>query len=254
MEQLETIEAQLQETPDKQISLTDPDARSMATSDRDTGMMPKGHKSVTTSRLPSTPNITLSLPMRSPTLVMTVTSSLTWRHRPKARRQLLNSMPSPTGATSGAKADGRFGREHFEYHPKQNQYSCLAGERLKWRCSIIERDMTLHRYWSSSCQQCALKAKFTPDKQRKVTRWEHEDILEAMQKRLDLAPESMRIRRETVEHPFGTLKSWMGYTHFLTKTIDRVSTEMSLHVLAYNLKRVIKILGMPALMEAMVSA
>jgi len=87
-----------------------------------------------------------------------------------------------------------------------------------------------------------------------VTRWEHEDILEAMQKRLDLAPESMRIRRETVEHPFGTLKSWMGYTHFLTKTIDRVSTEMSLHVLAYNLKRVIKILGMPALMEAMVSA
>ena len=146
MEQLETIEAQLQETPDKQISLTDPDARSMATSDRDTGMMPKGHKSVTTSRLPSTPNITLSLPMRSPTLVMTVTSSLTWRHRPKARRQLLNSMPSPTGATSGAKADGRFGREHFEYHPKQNQYSCLAGERLKWRCSIIERDMTQHRY------------------------------------------------------------------------------------------------------------
>ena len=87
-----------------------------------------------------------------------------------------------------------------------------------------------------------------------MTRWEHEDILEAMQKRLDLAPESMRIRRETVEHPFGTLKSWMGYTHFLTKTIDRVSTEMSLHVLAYNLKRVIKILGMPALMEAMVLA
>jgi transposase len=79
-------------------------------------------------------------------------------------------------------------------------------------------------------------------------------VLEAMQKRLDLAPESMRIRRETVEHPFGTLKSWMGYTHFLTKTLDRVSTEMSLHVLAYNLKRVIKILGMPVLMEAMVVA
>jgi transposase len=75
-----------------------------------------------------------------------------------------------------------------------------------------------------------------------------------MQKRLDLAPECMRIRRETVEHPFGTLKSWMGYTHFLTKTLDRVSTEMSLHVLAYNLKRVTKIVGMPALIEAMVVA
>ena len=122
---------------------------------------------------------------------------------------------------------------------------------MKWRFTRVEANLTVHRYWSSACQQCGLKAKCTPDKQRKVTRWEHEGVLEAMQKRLDLAPESMRILRETVEHPFGTLKSWMGYTHFLTKTLDRVSTEMSLHVLAYNLKRAIKILGMPALMEAM---
>ena len=87
-----------------------------------------------------------------------------------------------------------------------------------------------------------------------MTRWEHEDVLEAMQKRLDKSPEAMRVRRQTVEHPFGTLKSWMGYTHFLTKTLDRFSTEMSLHVPAYNVKRVIKILGMPALMEAMIMA
>jgi len=85
-----------------------------------------------------------------------------------------------------------------------------------------------------------------------VSRWEHEDILEAMQTRLDQAPDSMRIRRQTVEHPFGTLKAWMGSTHFLTKTLKRVSTEMSLHVLAYNLKRVMKILGTTTLMEAMV--
>jgi transposase len=94
----------------------------------------------------------------------------------------------------------------------------------------------------------------TPDKSRKVARWEYEDVLEAMQKRLGLAPESMRIRRETVEHPFGTLKSWMGYTHFLTKALDRVSAEMSLHVLAYNLKRVMKTLGTATLMGAMVAA
>jgi transposase len=100
---------------------------------------------------------------------------------------------------------------------------------------------------------CA-QGKMYASQNRRITRWEHEEVLEAMQKRLDLAPESMRIRRETVEHPFGTLKSWMGYTHFLTKTLDRVSTEMSLHVLAYNLKRAIKIVGMPALMEAMVVA
>jgi transposase len=84
-----------------------------------------------------------------------------------------------------------------------------------------------------------------------VSRWEHEAVLEAMQSRLDQAPEMMRIRRQTVEHPFGTLKSWMGATHFLTRTLDRVSTEMSLHVLAYNLKRVLRLMGSDALMAGM---
>ncbi|NYV16153.1 transposase, partial [Pseudomonas aeruginosa] len=100
-------------------------------------------------------------------------------------------------------------------------------------------------------QGCALKEHCTPSSERRVSRWEHEAVLEAMQSRLDQAPEMMRIRRQTVEHPFGTLKSWMGATHFLTKTLDRVSTEMSLHVLAYNLKRVLNVLGSGALMAAM---
>jgi hypothetical protein len=85
----------------------------------------------------------------------------------------------------------------------------------------------------------------------RISRWEHESVLVAMQDRLDHAPDSMRIRRQTVEHPFGTLKLWMGSAHFLTKTLDRVSTEMGLHVLAYNLKRVMKILGNAGLIEAM---
>ena len=84
-----------------------------------------------------------------------------------------------------------------------------------------------------------------------MSRWEHESVLEAMQSRLDQAPEMMRIRRQTVEHPFGTLKSWIGATHFLTRTLDRVSTEMRLHVLAYNLKRVLSLLGSGVLMAAM---
>ncbi|WP_144444259.1 transposase, partial [Caballeronia arationis] len=91
----------------------------------------------------------------------------------------------------------------------------------------------------------------TPGPQRRVARWEHEDVLDEMQARLDHAPEMMRIRRQTVEHPFGTIKAWMGATHFLTRTIERVSTEMSLHVLAYNIKRVIKLLGSEAVMKAM---
>ena len=109
----------------------------------------------------------------------------------------------------------------------------------------------MHRYWSSHCQVCTLKEHCTPSPQRRVSRWEHEAVLEAMQNRLDQAPEMMRIRRQTVEHPFGTLKSWMGATHLLTRTLDRVSTEMSLHVLAYNLKRMFNLLGSSALMAAM---
>jgi len=271
MEQLDSIEAQLQETPDKQISLTDPDARSMATSGRGSGMVgynvqvavdTKHHlivahevTNVGHDRHQLTNMATQAKDAMAVTELHVVADRGYFNSQEILDCQqagIVPTLPKPT--TSGAKADGRFGREHFVYHPEQNEYSCPAGERLKWRYSRIERDMTLHRYWSSSCQQCALKAKCTPDKSRKVARWEHEDVLEAMQKRLDLAPESMRIRRETVEHPFGTVKSWMGYTHFLTKTLDRVSTEMSLHVLAYNLKRVTKIVGMPALMEAMVVA
>ena len=109
--------------------------------------------------------------------------------------------------------------------------------------------MKLHRYWSPHCQQCAIKEKCTPGEQRRIARWEHEEVLEAMQLRLDQAPDSMRIRRQTVEHPFGTIKLWMGSSHFLMKTLKRVSTEMSLHVLSYNLKRVMKILG-PAVVIA----
>jgi hypothetical protein len=95
-----------------------------------------------------------------------------------------------------------------------------------------------------------MKAQCTPGKERRVRRWEHEAVIDAMQARLDRELDKMRLRRQTAEHPFGTIKAWMGATHFLTKTLRRVSTEMSLHVLAYNLKRVMKILGIRALIEA----
>jgi transposase len=108
----------------------------------------------------------------------------------------------------------------------------------------------LRRYWTNVCQACPIKARCTSSVQRRITRWEHEHVLETVQRRLDENPQSMRVRRETSEHPFGTLKSWMGYTHFLTKTLKKVSSEMALHVLAYNLKRVMKILGPGPLMAA----
>jgi hypothetical protein len=96
-----------------------------------------------------------------------------------------------------------------------------------------------------------MKPRCTKSKYRRIARWEHGAILDVVQDRLDGAPDAMRLRRQTVEHVFGTLKAWMGSSHFLTRTLPRVQTEMSLQVLAYNLKRAIKILGAGPLIAAM---
>jgi hypothetical protein len=159
----------------------------------------------------------------------------------------------PKPETSTPAANGRFSKADFIYDATRNEYRCPAGDNLKWRFATTENGMKIHRYWSSNCKSCAMKDQCTPSEQRRISRWEHEEILEAMQTRLDHNPDAMRIRRQTVEHTYGTIKLWMGSAHFLTKTIDRVSTEMSLHVLAYNLKRMMKILGTEALMEAIVA-
>ena len=156
----------------------------------------------------------------------------------------------PKPLTSGGRADGRFDKRDFLYNAKRNEYHCPAGERAIWRLSTVEEGLTIHKYWPSACPRCPIKARCTPAKYRRITRWEHEDVLEAMQRRLDRTPIASKLRRETAEHPFATLKAWMGATHFLTKTLPRVRTEMSLHVLAYNLKRAIKILGTRPLMQA----
>jgi transposase len=155
----------------------------------------------------------------------------------------------PKPQTSGNQAKG-FGKRDFRDLPEEDAYQCPAGERLLRRMTTQEHGQTDHRYWNSACPNCALKARCTTGKERRVTRWEHEAVLEAVQARLDAEPETMRLRRQTVEHPFGTIKAWMGYTHFLTKTLPKVRTEMSLQVLAYNLRRVLNILGSSDLLEA----
>jgi len=156
----------------------------------------------------------------------------------------------PKPLTSGGRADGRFDKRDFVYNAKRNEYRCPAGERAIWRFSTVEHGLTIHKYWASACPKCPLKGQCTPANYRRITRWEHEQVLEAMQRRLDRTPEASRLRRQTVEHPFATLKAWMGATHFLTRTLPRVRTEMSLHVLAYNLKRAMNILGTRALLQA----
>jgi len=264
MRVLRDIDVQLNAAPDKQLSLTDPDARSMKT--RGTGVVgynvqtavdAKHHlivaHEVTNAGSDRDKLTSMSLLARDEMGVgnLTVVADRGYFKSEEilACHEAGLTVFVPKSVTSGATADGRFGKGDFIYDAGKNEYSCPAGERLIWRYATVESGLKLHRYWSSNCQQCTLKDKCTPSVQRRVSRWEHQAVLEQMQARLDHAPDMMRIRRQTVEHPFGTIKAWMGATHFLTRTIEKVSTEMSLHVLAYNMKRVIKLLGSAELIK-----
>ena len=266
MKEMRKIEVELSQTPDKQISLTDPDARSMKT--RGTGVVGYNVQTAVDAKhhLIVTHEVTnvgidrehLSSMAKQARAAMGTDEITAIADRGYFKGEEILACDEagihaivPKSTTSGAKFDGRFDRADFIYDAQKNEYRCPAGEHLIWRYATIEDGLTLHRYWSSNCKQCAIKEKCTPSKQRRVTRWEREDVLESMQDRLDHRPDSMRIRRQTVEHPFGTIKLWMGSAHFLTTTLKKVSTEMSLHVLAYNLKRVTRILGTGALIEAM---
>jgi Transposase DDE domain len=158
------------------------------------------------------------------------------------------TLPKPM--TSGAKSEGRFAKQDFVYLPDEDAYRCPAGERLKYCMTTEEQGKTMRRYWTTACATCSLKSKCTTVPERRIPRWEYEHLLDAVQKRLDEDPQAMRRRRETVEHPFGTLNMRMGATYFLMKTLPKVATEMALHVLAYNLTRVMNIIGIKPLMAA----
>ena len=253
-------------TPDKQISLTDPDARSMKT--RGTGIVgynvqtavdAKHHlivaHEVTNIGIDRDQLTSMAKQARAAmgTEELTVIADRGYFKGEEIlachEAGIIAIVPKTT--TSSAKADGRFDKQDFIYDPQTNEYRCPADKRLIWRFDSIEAGLQTQSILEFDCPHCTIKEQCTPSQYRRVSRWENEEILESMQERLDQAPDSMRIRRQTVEHPFGTLKLWMGSAHFLTRTLDRVSTEMGLHVLAYNLKRVMKILGSGALIEAM---
>lgn len=269
MKAFQALEVEVQAAPDQQISLTDPDARSMATSGRGSGMVGYNVQAAVDAKhhLIVAHEVTNVGHDRDQLANMGAQSKVEMgveRLDVLADRgyfsgeEVLACEPLgvtpyvPRPLTSGAKADGRFGKQDFAYIPEQDVYRCPAGELLARRITTIEKGQTLHRYSNpASCKSCTLKARCTPSKERRVTRWEHEAVIEAMQARLDQKPDAMRIRRATVEHSFGTIKTWMGATHFRTRTLEKVRTEMSLHVLAYNLKRMIAILGVRPLISAM---
>jgi hypothetical protein len=269
MQALKAMEAQVAASEDGQVSLTDPDARSMATSGRGSGIVGYNVQSVVEAEhhLIVAHDVVMTGSDRQQLTAMSAKAQAAmgvdglemladrgyFSGEEIVACEALGVTPYvPKPLTSNAKAEGRFGKQDFSYVADQDAYRCPAGALLPHHMTTVERGLTLHRYWDrASCQACALKPQCTPSVERRVTRWEHEAVIEAMQRRMDLAPQSpMKLRRRIVEHPFGTIKAWMGHTHFLMKRLKNVKTEISLHILAYNLKRVMQILGTGPLIAA----
>jgi transposase len=262
------LEPVVEAAPDQQLSLSDPDARSMATSGKGTGVVGYNvqtavdakHHLIVAHEVTNVGNDRAQLAkmageakaaMGAETLEVLADRGYFSGQEVLACAPLGVTPFVPKPLTSGAKARGRFGKQDFVYVPDKDVYRCPAGQALTRRFTALEDGMNIHIYWTSNCAGCPLKDRCTSGKERRIRRWEHEGVIDAMQARLDARPDAMRIRRATVEHPFGTLKAWMGATHFKMRTLDKVRTEMSLQVLAYNLKRVIAILGSKPLMAAM---
>ena len=269
MARLKKLEATMLATPDKQVSLTDPDARSMKT--RGTGIVGYNVQTAvdTTHHLIVAHEVTNVGSDRRQLANMAMQAQEVIAPTPTQPLKVVADEGYYRGEdilacdeanitsfvkksdTSGKRGKGEFTRREFHYIAQDDEYQCPAAERLIYRYASNENGKQIRRYWSSACVGCKMKSQCTPSEYRRVSRWEHEATVEAAEARLAEHPDMMRVRRATVEHPFGTLKAWMGSTHFLTKTLDRVSTEMSLHVLAYNLKRMMAIYGVKPLIEAM---
>ena len=267
LQTLAALEAKLEASGENQISLTDPDARAMTS---------QSHSAYTVgynvqSAVDTKNHLIVAHKVTNVGIDRAQLSSMSKNARDAFGTQTVEVIADkgyfnnleiaacedagitayvPKAATSNAKAEGRFDKRDFTYDPAKDHYVCPAGKHLTYRMTTEEKGQQLRSYWTNVCESCPLKRDCTTGKQRRVKRWEREEVLERMQVRLDEKPGQMQVRRETVEHPFGTLKAWMGATHFKMKTLKHVATEMALHVLAYNIKRVLAIVGVKDLLQA----
>jgi transposase len=268
MQSLKEMGWQVEAAPDKQVSLTDPDARSMATSGKGTGIVGYNvqvavdaeHHLIVAHEVTNVGSdraqlASMGRKAREATgceEVTVVADRGYYTGEEVLACEGTGVLPCvPKTLTSGNAKRGLFTGQDFIYDAENDRYTCPAGQDLtKGKVRSDRRDTIDHYRNLTACPSCALKPRCTLDKVKRVKRWEHEGVLDKMQARLDRMPDAMTIRRQTVEHPFGTLKAWMGTTHFLTRTLEKVKTEMSLQVLAYNLKRMINIFGVTPLMKA----
>lgn len=264
MTRLKTLEIEVLESPDKQVSLTDPDARSMKS--RGSGIVGynvqtavdvKHHLIINhlVTNEGSDRNQLSDIAKQTKEVLGVKTLDVVADRGYYKGEELLACEQAgitpyvPKPLTSNNRAKGLFDKSDFIYKPDDNEYECPAGERLTYRATREQKGKILYYFYTTACHECPIKSKCTTASKRQVTRWEHEDVMERVEAGLEDNPDMMKIRRAAAEHPFGTLKGWMGSTHFLTKTLGRVSTEMSLHVLSYNMKRMINIVGIRAMME-----
>ena len=266
--ELKGLEVEVNAHPDKQISQTDPDARLMKTHHMErqvcynvqTAVDTKHHLIVAHDIVMTTDRgqLTLVAEQVQETLAkkdITIIADKGYFSRIdiKATQDLGMTVNIPQIDTSGAAKKGIFNKSLFKYDKEKDMYICPAGEELPHQRDVTERSLELKVYVNFyACRDCKIRDKCTTSSKepRKMKRWVHEDEIDAMQQRLDDNPDIPVLRKQTVEHPFGTIKMWMGATHFLMKRKKNVSIEMNLHVLAYNLKRMMTIMGTTGLMEA----
>lgn len=269
LQELQAVKAQLETLPDRQLSQTDPDARAMTTySAKGTALVGYNVQAAvdTKNHLIVAHEVTNNGSDRAQLSIMALAARDAMGKRKlkaiadrgyysglglKACEDAGIAAIVPKPMTSNARAEGRFDKTDFVYIAHVDEYQCPAGERAIHRFNREEAGLQIHIYWSSACPSCPMKALCTTSDYRRIRRWEHESVMDAVQQRLDRMPTAMTVRKRTVEHVFGTPKHWMGWTHFLTRGMQHVETEMNLSVLAYNFKRVLNILGIERTRKAM---
>ncbi len=265
--QLSVLETKMLASGEKQISLTDPDARAMTSQSHSAYVVGYNVQSAVDSKH----HLIVAHEVTNIGIDKGQLSSMAKQARDALKTKTIEVFADkgyfkseeiaacedsgirvyvPKPATSNARAHGRFYKGDFIYDKTHDFYVCPAGEKLTYRMTGNEDGRKIRTYWTNSCEACLLKPDCTTGKERRVRRWQREHVLERVQERLDKRPDAMRLRRSTVEHPFGTIKSRMGASHFLMKRLNNVATEMALHVLAYNMKRVMTIIGVPELKKA----
>jgi transposase len=270
MDELKDYEAEVDAHPDQQVSVTDPDARSMKKAgggstvgyNVQTAVDSKHHLIAAHEVTNATSDRSQLSSMAGKASEVLGAKDLTVLADPGYYKgeEIVECYAAgitalvPRVDTSGKRDKGQYTRADFIYDAKKDEYICPARERLSYRFTTEEKGKQLRAYWTNGCGSCALKAKCTTGKERRIKRWEKEHLVEKADVLLKKNPDAMRQRKRLVEHPYGTIKHWMGSTHFLMKRLPNVQAEMSLHVLAYNMRRAINVLGTKKIMEQLLPA